>query len=128
MSDVPKPKCDGLVWSGFHNVFCGRKAGYEHEGRHFCKTHHPPSMKERSDKSFQLYKEKWEKIAAARTASETAADEMAQNAARYLWLRTRVPHKAYREMGLINAYGCEEIDVAIDAAMIESGDTTSGKR
>ena len=125
MSDVPKQICDGLVWSGFHNVFCGRKAGYEHEGRHFCKTHHPPSMKERSDKSFQLYKEKWEKIAAARTASETAADEMAQNAARYLWLRDRVPGSAYRAMGVIYSEAFAGIDVAIDAAM---SDTSRGER
>lgn len=40
-----KHKCEGRVWhSSFHHSECGRNAAYEHEGAHFCKTHHPPTV------------------------------------------------------------------------------------
>jgi len=128
MTVAPKPKCDGLIWSGFRESFCGRTAKYEHDGRHFCKTHHPPTVQEKrvaaDEKNFKLYKERQDHIA----AYQAAAEKVARNAARYLWLRDRIPGSAYRAMGLIHADSCEGIDVAIDAAMNDPLTATEGER
>jgi hypothetical protein len=40
-------KCQGQVWQGYHHHPCGNSAKYEHEGRHYCKTHHPPAIAEK---------------------------------------------------------------------------------
>ena len=45
---MSKPTCVGRVWSGYGGWYpCGRGAAYEFEGKHYCKTHHPPSAKEK---------------------------------------------------------------------------------
>ena len=41
-----KPSCQALVTRGW---VCGVGARYEFEGRHYCKTHHPPTAQARDD-------------------------------------------------------------------------------
>ena len=40
-------KCQGRVFDMYQTHDCGKKAGYEHEGRWFCKTHHLPTIIEK---------------------------------------------------------------------------------
>jgi hypothetical protein len=42
-----KPICQGRIWNGFGYHDCNKSASLEHEGKHFCKIHHPPSIMER---------------------------------------------------------------------------------
>jgi len=50
VAKAPPHHCSGLQWSGYHRYVCGRGAKYEHDGKWFCKTHHPPSERARRDK------------------------------------------------------------------------------
>ena len=74
-------------------------------------------------------------IAAARDAvpallAENAAlaaevERLRKDAARYQWLRSRLPGSAYRIAGVIYSEGGEGVDAAIDAAMADKGGATS---
>ncbi len=66
--------CEGEVWSGYSYHSCGKKAKHEHEGKWYCKTHHPPTV-EAKDKARD---ERWEKEWAAKR--ERDALEAAQKA------------------------------------------------
>ena len=44
-----KHTCEKIVWSGFSSSPHGVGAKYEHEGKWYCKTHHPPNVKSKSD-------------------------------------------------------------------------------
>ncbi len=37
-----KPRCEGRVWGSYTSYQCANKASMTHEGKQFCKTHHPP--------------------------------------------------------------------------------------
>lgn len=43
--------CCHIVYVGLlpRGHACGRSANYEHEGKHYCKTHHPPTVKAKAD-------------------------------------------------------------------------------
>lgn len=64
-----KHTCCGKVWSGFRHDDCGRGAKYEHEGKWYCKTHHPPTVQAKSD----ARNVKWEAEWKARSEREQAA-------------------------------------------------------
>jgi len=71
--------CQGKVFSDYRSYLCGKKAGHEHEGHWFCKTHHPPTIEEKQ----AAKSAKWDaKMAREKTAREHKA-EMERKAAMY---------------------------------------------
>ncbi len=44
MSAKEKRQCRGKRFDGWHWFNCAINANHEHEGRWYCKTHHPPSV------------------------------------------------------------------------------------
>jgi hypothetical protein len=76
-------KCCARVWSsgGYHHHSCGRTAGYEHEGKRYCKTHHPPTVKAKNEERDRKWLEKYsykraveEEAAKARAEQERRAE------------------------------------------------------
>ncbi len=72
--------CCGKVWGGFGFHRCGRGAKYAHEGNWYCKTHHPPTVKQKKEAWLMALKEKcdaerkaWEEAAAAKAETERRA-------------------------------------------------------
>jgi hypothetical protein len=55
---INKPKCEARIfgdWGRSHQ--CGRGAKYEYDGKHYCKTHHPPEVKRRDEDRTKKYDE-----------------------------------------------------------------------
>lgn len=48
-------KCVKVMWGGVAAVSCGRSGKYEHEGKWYCKQHHPPTLKAKDE----ARREKW---------------------------------------------------------------------
>ena len=76
-------KCEGKVWGHTKYLPCGKTARYEHEGRWYCKRHHPPTVQAKLD----ARDKKWEedsrsRLQAAKEANEARA-EMQRRAAAY---------------------------------------------
>lgn len=74
MSEV-KHACCEMVWArgAYRGYPCGKGAQYEHNGRWYCKTHHPPAVQAKRDARNQ----KWEADYTARKAEEDAARDAA---------------------------------------------------
>ena len=76
-------KCEGKVWGHTKYLPCGKTARYEHEGRWYCKRHHPPTVEAKLD----ARNKKWEedsrsRLQAIKEANEARA-EMQRRAAAY---------------------------------------------
>jgi hypothetical protein len=76
-------KCCGMVGNVFARYTCGRTAQYEHLGKWYCKTHHPPTVwAKREARSAE-----WNKEFAARQLAikeaQAAKVEAARRAALY---------------------------------------------
>lgn len=54
---MSKQQCAGQVLGGRHFHNCSRWGTLEHEGRMWCKTHHPPTEKERSEARYKKFRE-----------------------------------------------------------------------
>ena len=73
--------CIGRVWGGFSPYSCGKKAKHEHEGKWYCKTHHPPTVQakkeariERREKQFAEQRERLAQKEAQRAEQRRRAD------------------------------------------------------
>jgi len=75
--------CCGKVWGGFGFHRCGRGAKYTHEGNWYCKTHHPPTVKQKNEAWRTALKEKWDAERKAREEAAAAKAEMERRAALY---------------------------------------------
>lgn len=76
-------KCKGKVWCHTKYLPCDKTARYEHEGRWYCKRHHPPTVQAKLD----ARNKKWEedsksRLQAVKEANEARA-EMQRRAAAY---------------------------------------------
>jgi hypothetical protein len=76
-------KCEGKVWCHTKYLPCGKTARHEHEGRWYCKRHHPPTVQAKLD----ARNKKWEedsksRLQAVKEANEARA-EMQRKAAAY---------------------------------------------
>jgi len=71
-----KVPCAGRVMhaGAWRTVQCSKSGSLEHEGRHFCKLHHPPTVKAKHDASIEAMHAKWadEKAKADAKAQEAA--------------------------------------------------------
>lgn len=74
-----KRLCAGLVWSGWNHYPCSAGAKHEHDGRWYCKRHHPPAIKEKQDARTAKWEAKWR---AEQEALAAEAEERAENARR----------------------------------------------
>ena len=50
---MSKCQCVGHVWSNYRYKRCEKGAAYEHEGKMYCKTHHPPTVEAKLDVKLQ---------------------------------------------------------------------------
>lgn len=75
-------KCEGRVYQGPGLGFkaCCKNAAYEHEGKWFCKAHHPPTIKEKSAAKTAIMRAEWAKGAAESKAKATALAEQKRRA------------------------------------------------
>jgi hypothetical protein len=66
--------CNKRIWRGLGSHSCSKKAKYEHKGEWYCKTHHPPTVRAKTD----ARNERWEKQFAEQR--ERIAQQEAQRA------------------------------------------------
>ena len=76
-------KCEGKVFSHMRYLPCGKTARYEHEGKWYCKTHHPPTVQEKRDARNKKWEEDWESQKQAMRKADEARAEMQRRAADY---------------------------------------------
>ncbi len=79
-----KHTCCARIYSGYLSSHaCGKGAAYEHEGKWYCKTHHPPTAKAKNE----ARNAKWQaELDEKRAREKAAADAAAVKAA---WFLTR---------------------------------------
>jgi hypothetical protein len=85
MSEAVKHQCCGRVSYGDwgRSRQCTKTGAYEHEGKHYCKTHHPPSVKEREKKRSDELNARWEKECRINEQRNTAQKEQQRKASEY---------------------------------------------
>ena len=79
-------KCAGSVWSssllrGYRA--CDKTARYEHDGKWYCKTHHPPHGEEKRRAYHAKWEAKFDAERAQREQRERERAEMQRKAAAY---------------------------------------------
>jgi hypothetical protein len=75
-------QCVGQVF-GAGNYFgrmCGRTAKYEHNGKWYCKMHHPPTVKQKQDEKRAAFEREWAAQRAANKRAEAARAETKRRA------------------------------------------------
>ena len=80
-----KHKCCGRVsppdaWRSYQ---CGKNASMEHEGKHYCKTHHPPTVRAKRDASQAKWEADWRARRSREEAAARAAAEQKRKAEAY---------------------------------------------
>ena len=92
MSEAIKPKCCGKVSpaGAWRSYPCGKNASMEHEGKHYCKTHHPPTVQAKRDASHAKWKAQWDAQRVREQAARDAAAEQKRRADAYEQLVERV--------------------------------------
>ena len=50
--------CVERIWGGY-SFSCGKKAKYEHEGKWYCKTHHPPTVQAKMEARNERWRKEW---------------------------------------------------------------------
>jgi hypothetical protein len=78
-----KHTCCGEIWHGFGFNRCGRGAKYAHEGNWYCKTHHPPTVKQKNEAWRTALEEKRDAERKAREEAAAAKVETERRAALY---------------------------------------------
>jgi hypothetical protein len=75
-------KCKGDVWTveSYRSYPCNKNAAHEHEGQWFCKTHHPPTIKAKSDARTAGLNAKWDAQNVTNKAESAAKAEQERRA------------------------------------------------
>lgn len=81
MSD--QHKCAGEVWQMQGFFPCTKTGRHKHEGKWYCKLHHPPTVQAKRAASRDRWNAKWAAQAQARVEAELAQNEMKRKAAAY---------------------------------------------
>lgn len=80
-----KPQCCGSVrgdgWGRPHQ--CARSGTLEHEGKLYCKTHHPPTVKAKDEERSARWRAEWAAEKAASEKKSAEAAEIKSKAAEY---------------------------------------------
>jgi hypothetical protein len=92
MSEAMKPKCCGKVSpaGSWRSYPCGKNASMEHEGKHYCKTHHPPTVKAKADARTAKWRAEWDALDEAKEKARAEAAEQKRRADCYDALVERV--------------------------------------
>lgn len=87
-----KPKCCGQVCppGSYRSYNCGKNASLEHDGKHYCKLHHPPTVWAKRDARNAKWDAEWEEKKKKAAEASTAADEQKRRADAYDQLVERV--------------------------------------
>jgi hypothetical protein len=62
-------------------MLCGRGAKYEHDGKWYCKTHHPPTVDAKNAARNAAWQCKWDEQERILKAAESARNERERRAA-----------------------------------------------
>ena len=78
-------KCVGRVYSGHYigSHTCNKTARYEHNGKWYCKTHHPPTVEEKRRAHAAKWEAKFDAERAQRAQQHREHAEMQRKAAAY---------------------------------------------
>lgn len=87
-----KPKCCGQVCppGSYRSYNCGKNASLGHDGKHYCKLHHPPTVWAKRDARNAKWDAEWEEKKKKAAEASTAADEQKRRADAYDQLVERV--------------------------------------
>lgn len=87
-----KPKCCGQVSppGSYRSYNCGKNASLEHDGKHYCKLHHPPTVWAKRDARNAKWDAEWEEKKKKAAEASTAAEEQKRRADAYDQLVERV--------------------------------------
>lgn len=86
-----KHTCCARIYTGYISSHaCGKKAAYEHKGKWYCKTHHPPTVQAKSEARYEKWKSEWDEKAEAEKRAHAAATEQKRRADCYDQLVERV--------------------------------------
>ena len=82
---VVRLTCCGRVWpaGAMNSAMCGVTAKCEHNGKHYCKTHHPPSVQAKREARHAHYKAEFDERCSASDAAQSAADAQRKDAERW---------------------------------------------
>jgi hypothetical protein len=77
--------CDSQVRTsdGWASYRCGNKAAYEHNDKHFCKRHHPPTVEAKNARKQAAWNVKWDAEKAERNFVADASVEQKRRADLY---------------------------------------------
>jgi hypothetical protein len=80
-----KHKCCEMVWAqgSYRGYPCGKGANYEHEGKHYCKTHHPPTITAKRDAERDRQNRLWDIRREREQSARDAAAEQKRRADAY---------------------------------------------
>ena len=84
MSDV-KHKCCGSVCppGSYRSYACGKNASLEHDGKHYCKLHHPPTVWAKRDARNAKWDAEFEEKQKRTAEASAAAAEQKRRAEAY---------------------------------------------
>lgn len=82
---IDQHKCVKQVYAvgSFRGHPCGRNATYEHDGKHYCKTHHPPTIQAQGKARKKAFETKLAAETAHRKQIAKEADEQHRRADTY---------------------------------------------
>ena len=108
MSEAIKPRCCHTSWPGGwgrDEVQCRHNASLEHEGKHYCKLHHPPTAQAKQEAKRAKWSAEVEADRTKRAAERAEAAEQKRRADCYGQLVGRVKEleEALREY--MSAFG-----------------------
>lgn len=85
-----KHTCCAKIYTGYWSKTCGKGAAYEHEGKWYCKTHHPPTVKAKDEARTAKWQAEWDALNQAKEKARAAAAEQKRRADCYDALVERV--------------------------------------
>ena len=76
-------KCVGHTYNGYRFLMCGVGAKHEHNGKWYCKTHHPPTVEQKRAEKQAKYDREYAARELAREAEIAKRNEMKRRADLY---------------------------------------------
>lgn len=73
-------RCCARVWDGPFSSSCGRRASLQHDGRDYCKMHHPPTRDAKRKEKDEARAAQWERDDKDRKERAKHAAEMKRRA------------------------------------------------
>ena len=115
---------EGIFQSaGFRFKACGRGAKYEYEGKHYCGTHHPPTVQAKRDAKHDEWMRRLDAERAARERNARAMAEQKRRADCFPALLEALQYaiRQVPELGTVPG-----ISAAIAAATAQAGEVSHG--